>query len=118
MIGKEHDGKMTEREVMPRLPSSGQILGALVGRLGIKHETLRDRTARRYFASDLEHLVKDSTREKIIAAMAEVLADSGFVASQQVREDSYGLGTNVGLHADVARGSLGPGEIVHSVEGQ
>ena len=91
MIGKEHEGNMTEREVMPRLPTSGQILGALVGKLGIKHEILRDRTARRYFAADLEHLVKDSTREKIIAAMAEVLTDSGFVASQQVREENYPL---------------------------
>ena len=82
---------MTEREEMPYLPTSGQILGALVGRLGIKHETLQDRTTRRYFASDLEHLVKDSTREKIIRAIAEVLTDSGFVTSQQVREDNYAL---------------------------
>ena len=82
---------MTEHEVMPRLPTSGQILGALVGRLGIKDETLRDRTARRYFAADMERLVKDSTREKIIDAMAEVLTDSGFVASQEVRESNYPL---------------------------
>ena len=82
---------MTERETMPHLPTSGQILGALVGGLGIKDETLRDRTARRYFAADLEHLVKDSTREKIIGAMAEVITDSGFVASQQVRDDNYAL---------------------------
>ena len=33
--------------------------------------------------------MKDSTREKIIAAIAEVLTDSGFVSSQQVSEDSF-----------------------------
>lgn len=80
---------MTEREEMPRLPTSGQILGALVSKLGITHPVLQSRTARRYFASDLEHLVKDSTREKIIAAIAEVLTDSGFVTSRQVSEDNF-----------------------------
>ena len=82
---------MTEREVLPELPTSGQILGALVGRLGIKHQALRDRTARRYFAADPERLVKDSSRDKIIAAIAEVLTDSGFVSSHQVREDNFAL---------------------------
>ena len=83
---------MTEREVLPELPTSGQILGALVGRLGIKHQALRDRTARRYFSADPERLVKDSSRDKIIEAIAEVLTDSGFVSSQQVREDNFALG--------------------------
>ena len=91
MIGNEHEGNMAEREVMPSLPTSGQILGALVGKLGIRPETIRDRTARRYYAADLKHLVKDSTREEIIRTIAEVLTDSGFVASQEVREDNYPL---------------------------
>ena len=68
---------MTEREVTPRLPTSGQIIGAVVSKLGIKHPKLQSRTARRYFAADLEHLVKDSTRAEIIGAIAEVLTDSG-----------------------------------------
>ena len=80
---------MTEREVMPRLPTSGQIIGALVAKLGVKHPLLQSRTARRYFSADLEHLVKDSTREEIIGAIAEVLTDSGFIASPQVREDNH-----------------------------
>ena len=37
MIGEGLDGKVTEREAMPRLPTSGQIMGALVAGLGIKH---------------------------------------------------------------------------------
>ena len=91
MIGNEQEGNMAEREVMPRLPTSGQILGTLVGKLGIRPDALRDRTARRYYAADLKRLVKDSTREEIIGTMAEVLTDSGLVASQEVREDNYPL---------------------------
>ena len=95
---------MTEHEVMPHLPTSGQILGALVGKLGIRPETLRDRTARRYYAADQKHLVKDSTREEIIGNIAEVLTDSGFVAPQEVREDNYALAptlaTTLQWHAD------------------
>ena len=49
---------MTEREVTPNLPTSGQIIGALVAKLGIKHPVLQSRTARRYFAADPERLVK------------------------------------------------------------
>ncbi len=80
---------MAEREVNPRLPTSGQILGALVSRLGIKHHLLQNRTARRYFTGDPERLVKDSTREEIIGAIAQVLTDSGFVESPQEREANY-----------------------------
>ena len=80
---------MTEREVRPRLPTSGQILGTLVSKLGIKHPLLQNRTARRYFAGDPERLVKDSTREEIIGAIAQVLTDSGFVESPQEREGNY-----------------------------
>ena len=36
MIGEEREGSITEREVMPRLPTSGQVIGALVAKLGIK----------------------------------------------------------------------------------
>ena len=80
---------MAEREVTPRLPTCGQILGALVSRLGIKHPLLQSRTARRYFVGDPERLVKDSTREEIIGAIAQVLTDSGFVESPEEREPNY-----------------------------
>ena len=86
---------MTEHEVMPHLPTRGQILGALVTRLGIEHDVLQSRTARRYFAADPEQIVKDSTREEIIGAIAEVLTDTGFISSSQVREDDYELGPSL-----------------------
>ena len=82
---------MKEREVTPRLPTSGQIIGALVARLGIRHPVLQSRTARRYFSADPERLVKDSTRTEIIEAIAEVLTGSGFVASPEGRETNYEL---------------------------
>ncbi len=82
---------MAEREVMPRLPTSGQIIGALVAKLDIRHPLLRSRTARRYFSGDAEHLVKDSTRENIIGAIAEALTESGFIKSSRTWEDNHGL---------------------------
>ena len=82
---------MAEREVMPRLPTSGQIIGALVANLDIKHPLLGSRTARRYFAGDTQHLVKDSTRESIIEAIAEVLTETGLVRTVQKREEDHPL---------------------------
>ena len=105
---------MTEREEMPYLPTSGQILGVLVSKLGIKHSVLQSRTARRYFSADPERLVKDSTKAEIIGIIAEVLTDSGFVMSQQVREDNYETAPTLASHATVARGPLGLGEVVYA----
>ena len=82
---------MLEREVTPQLPTSGQIIGALVTRLGISHPGLQKKTTRRYFAADPERLVKDTTRAEIIGAIAEVLTASGFIAPPQAGENNYEL---------------------------
>ena len=104
MSGAEREDTMTEREVMPRLPTSGQIIGALVTRLGIRHPILQHRNARRYFAADPERLVKDTTRAEIIGTIAEVLTDAGFVSSPQMRESNYesapALSATLQWHAD------------------
>ena len=91
MIGEEAGDVMSEREVIPQLPTSGQIIGALVARLGISHPVLRKRTARRYFTADPERLVKDNTRAEIIGAIAEVLTASGFIGPPQTGENDYEL---------------------------
>ena len=78
---------MAEPEVVPRLPTSGQIIGALVTRLGIRHPVLQRRSARRYFSGGTENLVKDSTREEIITAIAEVLTKSGFISTPEPKEE-------------------------------
>lgn len=103
MNGKELENEMTEQEVTPRLPTSGQILGAIVARLGIKHAQLQSRTARRYFSADPEYLVKDSSRERIIGAIAEVVASSGLIASPQTEVDDCRQSTLASMlqwHAD------------------
>ena len=74
------------REATPKLPTSGQILGVLVRSLGITHPNLGDKTAQRYFSGRLESRVKESSRDKIIAAISETLAASIFVATP-VREE-------------------------------
>ena len=89
MTGEEQEATRPEREVMPHLPTSGQIIGSLVRRLGVKHPVLQDRNTRRYFAADPEHLVKDTTRVEIIDAIAEVLTDAGLVSSPRMEESGY-----------------------------
>ena len=104
MPGEEREDNMTEHETMPRLPTSGQIIGALVTKLGIRHPTLQHRNARRYFAADPEHLVKDITRAEIIDAIAEVLTGAGFISSPQVKESNHesapALSSMLRWHAD------------------
>ena len=89
---------------MPRLPTSGQILGALVTRLGLSLPAHQQRNARRYFAADPERLVKDTTRAEIIDAIAEALADAGLVSSPQTRESNHeaapALSSMLQWHAD------------------
>ena len=82
---------MAEREAVPRLPTSGQIIGALVTRLGIRHDVLQGRSARRYFSGDPENLVTEYTRKEIFAAIAEALTESGFIKSTQIGNDDYQL---------------------------
>lgn len=66
-----------EREVSPHLPTSGQILGALVRNLGLSNTVLRSKQAQRYFSGRPEIPVKDSTRSKILEAVADALAVLG-----------------------------------------
>ena len=104
MTGEESEEEMSVSRVMPHFPTSGQILGVLVVKLGIKHSVLQSRTARHYFSADLEHIVKDSTKEKIIGAFAEVLTDSGLIASPDSKEGEFnmepGLARTLQWHAD------------------
>ncbi len=66
-----------ESEVAPRLPTSGQVLGAIVKTLGINDRKLRSKTARRFFSGRLSDRVKESSCTEIIAAIADALADVG-----------------------------------------
>ena len=91
------------REATPKLPTSGQIMGVLVRSLGITHPNLRDKTAQRYFSGRLENRVRESSRDKIIAAISETLASSVFVATpvreNEERSDSSWLAGVLDWHA-------------------
>ena len=66
-----------ESEVVPRLPTSGQVLGTIVKTLGINNRKLSSKTARRFFSGRLKSRVKESSRKEIITAIADALADVG-----------------------------------------
>ncbi len=68
-------------EVTPTLPTSGQILGAVVRCLGITHPDLGNKTAQRYFSGRPENRVMESSRAKIITAISEILAVSVFAVT-------------------------------------
>lgn len=106
---------MVEREVTPQLPTSGQIIGAVVTRLGLKEPSLQSRTARRYFAGRLEELVKDQTEDEIIRDVARALSNAGFVAPPQNLETGHSLAQGIGAllrwhanHWDQLRSFLRP----------
>ena len=58
-------------------PKSGRVVGAVVRALKLKHPTLLDRTARRYFNGEL---VMEDSRADVIKAVAEALIESGFLS--------------------------------------
>ena len=78
---RREEDDMEQSQVMPLLPASGQVIGTLVRRLGIYHPKLRSKTARRYFSGRLEDRIKDSSRDEILGAVAEVLAGLGINAA-------------------------------------
>lgn len=86
---------MAEREVTPYLPTSGQIIGALVTRLGLKVPNVPPRTLRRYFSGRLEELVKDSTETEIIGYVARALTNAGFIASRPNLETDDALAQRI-----------------------
>ncbi len=68
-------GKAIQKEVPPRLPASGQILGFLVRSLNLDDHRLHSKAAQRFFTG---HRVKQSTRAEIIDGFADALAAMGF----------------------------------------
>ncbi len=86
------DTKRTvERESAPPLPTSGQVLGALAGRLSIKTPGLSPRTVRRFFSGRLDDMVKESTRGKIIEAISNALDE--LVGAPHWNEDKSAPGS-------------------------
>ena len=72
-----------EREVSPYLPTSGQILGAVVKSMKLGHPMLCSKNAQRYFSGRQDNLVKESSRSEIVKAIADSLAHLGFAPPPQ-----------------------------------
>ncbi len=68
-----------EPELKPALPTSGQVLGALVKKVGIREYNLGSKTASRYFSGRLEHKVKQSSKDEIIDSIATAFVENGLV---------------------------------------
>ena len=64
-----------EREIKPQLPTSSQLLGTVARNLGVTVPGLSAATLRRYFSGRLEGRGKDSTRRKILEAIAEGISN-------------------------------------------
>ena len=84
----ESTERVKEREVAPQLPTSGQVLGAVVKALNINDRRLRSKTARRYFSGRLKDRVKDSSRAKIFDAISDALPDIGLGPLQRTENES------------------------------
>ena len=84
----ESTERVKEREVAPQLPTSGQVLGAVVKALNINDRRLRSKTARRYFSGRLKDRVKDSSRAKIFDAISDALPDVGLGPLHRTENES------------------------------
>ena len=88
----EDAGPAIEREVSvsPHLPTSGQILGALVKSMRLSHPKLRSKNAQRYFSGRQDNLVKESSRSEIVEAASDSLAYLGFAPPSREVEATSG----------------------------
>ena len=89
---EEIAGATMEHEVSPQLPTSGQIMGALVRGMGLSDPTLRSKTAQRHFSGRLENLVKESSRSEIIEAVAHGLTELGLEPTPPTGEETAASG--------------------------
>ena len=83
-------------EAAPGLPTSGQILGALIRSLGITHPHLGYKTAQRFFSGRLRDRVMESSRTRINDAVSENMAAALF-ASPTAGDDEEDASSPSGL---------------------
>ena len=100
----ESTERVKEREVAPQLPTSGQVLGAVVKALNTNDGRLRSKTARRYFSGRLEDRVKDSSRAKVFDAISDALPDMGLGAAPSNGKRVVAI---IERHTRLARPQLG-----------
>ena len=72
----EQTRAVREPDVYPQIPTSGQLLGAIIRPLKTDDKALNNRTARRYFSGSDEQIVKEATRDKLYHAIAKALVSA------------------------------------------
>ena len=70
---------MAEPDRKPSVPTSGQILGALVASLGIQDKSLNSKTAWRLFSGSPARIVKPSSKRRIFDALARKVVEAGLL---------------------------------------
>ena len=95
MTGKRAGGvhKVNSQEgrfedVQPVPPTSGEILGIVVRRLGLKDPALSSKNAQRYFEGRSGAMLKDASLDELIAAIARVVIDAGLVPGAKSGSDA------------------------------
>ena len=76
-----------EQELQPPLPTSAQVIGAIVKGLGIDDPALRSKTARRYFTADPNKIVKESNKQSVLRSVAKALTTLGLVPPWQGEQE-------------------------------
>ena len=80
---------MPEPEIMPDVPTSGQILGAIAKTLGVKFDdNLSRKTVTRYFSGRQDRLVREDNKEEIIAAIAKGIREMGLFPGKDAADDA------------------------------
>ena len=68
---------MSDPDITPDFPTSGQAIGFFIKSLDFPHKRLRTKTASRYFSGSMDSIVLEKSRTGIFDAVAEVLVDMG-----------------------------------------
>ena len=71
--------KISKGELQPPLPTSGQVVGAIIMRSGIGDSKLRSKSAQRYFSGELDRRVSESNKKSVLRSVANALAELGLV---------------------------------------
>ena len=70
---------MTNPDITPDFPASGQAIGFFIKSLDFPHKRLRTKTAQRYFSGDMDSIVLEKSRSMIFDAVAETLIQVGII---------------------------------------
>ena len=92
---KEQPG-IFERDVQPPLPTSGQILGILVKRMGLSVNAPSPKTVHRYFSGQR---VKEASKAEILADVAQALQELGLIPN-------YSMGSEGDEHPRLVESAL------------